>query len=277
MMKEVIKSMQLADLLPGVRKAVAEAGAAIMDVYEHPSTMEVETKTDDSPVTRADLESNRILESHLRALAPDIPILSEESEQAAWATRKDWNELWVLDPLDGTRQFIDRNGEFTVNVALVRDHRPVLGVVYAPALDRWYYATADGKAWRRDNNREPVVIEAGHKKFDQPWQVVGSRSHRNSAVEDFVARLGAAEFVAMGSSLKLCLVADGSADIYPRLGPTSEWDTCAAQAVVEAAGGQVVNALTGRALTYNTEADLLNPWFIACREPREEWLEMVSG
>src|SRR5699024_8819083 len=226
---------------------------------------------DKSPLTEADLAANRILVEHLQKIAPDTPILSEELTQAPWSERRHWQELWVVDPLDGTREFIKRNGEFTVNVALVRNHQPVLGVVYAPALDRWYFASVDDGAWRQDDDREPVAIAAGQKQYDRPWQVVGSRSHKTCEVEDFVARLGAAEFVAMGSSLKLCLVADGAADIYPRLGPTCEWDTCAAQAVVEAAGAQVVNAETGEPLTYNAREELLNPWFIVCREPREEW------
>lgn len=269
--------MQLNELLPKVRAAVAEAGAAIMEVYAHPADMEVMDKADHSPLTQADLAANRILMRHLQAMAPEIPILSEESEQAPWEERRHWKELWVVDPLDGTREFVARNGEFTVNVALVRNHQPVLGVVYAPALKRWYYAMHQGGAWRKDDEREPVRIQASHKQFDRPWQVVGSRSHRNSAVEDFVAHLGAAEFVGMGSSLKFCLVADGSADLYPRMGPTSEWDTCAAQIVVEEAGGQVVNAHTGQPLVYNAEPDLLNPWFLVCREPQAEWFEYIRG
>ncbi|WP_376692598.1 3'(2'),5'-bisphosphate nucleotidase CysQ [Wenzhouxiangella sp. EGI_FJ10409] len=269
--------MQSDDLLPRVREAVAEAGEAIMAVYNDPATTEFVDKEDNSPLTEADLAANRILVERLQALTPDVPILSEESKQAPWSQRKHWRELWVVDPLDGTREFLKRNGEFTVNVALVRDHKPVLGVVYAPALDRWYFASIEDGAWRQDDAREPVAIEAGHKQDDRPWQVVGSRSHNTREVEDFVARLGSAEFVAMGSSLKLCLVADGSAHIYPRLGPTCEWDTCAAQAVVEAAGGQVVNAETGEPLTYNAREEVLNPWFIACREPDRAWFEATTG
>jgi len=269
--------MQLNELLPRVREAVAGAGEAIMAVYNDPATPKVVDKDDNSPLTEADLAANRILVERLKALTPDVPILSEESKQAPWSERKQWNELWIVDPLDGTREFLKRNGEFTVNVALVRDHEPVLGVVYAPALNRWYFASIEDGAWRQDDQREPVRIEAGQKQFDRPWQVVGSRSHNTREVEDFVARLGSAEFVAMGSSLKLCLVADGSADIYPRLGPTCEWDTCAAQAVVEAAGGRVVDAQTGESLTYNAREEVLNPWFIVCREPDQAWFEVSTG
>jgi len=271
------KVMQLNDMLPQVRAAVAEAGAAILAVYRDPATTEVVDKADKSPLTEADLAANRILVDRLRALAPDTPILSEESKHAPWSERQAWNTLWVVDPLDGTREFLKRNDEFTVNVALVRNQRPVLGVVYAPALDRWYFA-ADGEgAWRQDDARDPVAIEVGEKQFDRPWQVVGSRSHNTREVEDFVARLGAAEFVAMGSSLKLCLVADGSADLYPRLGPTSEWDTCAAQAVVEQAGGQVLDAETGEALRYNARESLLNPWFIVCSQADPAWFGRAAG
>ncbi len=269
--------MPLTELLPQVREAVAEAGAAIMDIYRDPGHIKVLDKADQSPLTEADLAANRILVDRLQAMRPDTPILSEESRQAPWSERKHWSELWIVDPLDGTREFIKRNGEFTVNVALVREHKPVLGVVYAPALDRWYFASVDDGAWRKDDERAAVPIKVGHKQFDRPWQVVGSRSHRSPAVEDFLARLGAAEFMAMGSSLKLCLVADGSADIYPRLGPTSEWDTCAAQAVVEAAGGQVVNAETGVPLSYNAREELLNPAFIVCRKPQAEWFEATAS
>jgi 3'(2'), 5'-bisphosphate nucleotidase len=268
--------MQLSEMLPRVREAVAEAGEAIMAVYNDPATTEVIDKDDKSPLTEADLAANRILVERLKALTPDVPILSEESKQAPWSERKQWTQLWVVDPLDGTREFIKRNGEFTVNVALVRDHKPVLGVVYAPALGRWYFASAEDGAWRQDEDRDPVRIEATDKPDDRPWHVVGSRSHNTREVEDFVARLGSAEFVAMGSSLKLCLVADGSAHIYPRLGPTCEWDTCAAQAVVEAAGGQVVNAETGDPLTYNAREEVLNPWFIVCRHPRKDWFRVET-
>jgi 3'(2'), 5'-bisphosphate nucleotidase len=263
--------MDLSKLLVKVREAVAEAGAEILAIYSDPSKFETELKGDDSPLTAADLAANKLLVSRLQELTPAIPILSEESRQAPWSERKHWQDCWVVDPLDGTKEFLKRNDEFTVNVALVRDHKPVLGVVYAPALQRWYYASSDDGAWRQDGKKAPARIEVREKIADRPWQVVGSRSHNTPEVDAFIERLGEAELLAMGSSLKLCLVADGSADLYPRLGPTSEWDTCAAQAVVEQAGGQVLEADTGKPLSYNARESILNPHFIVCGRPDPAW------
>jgi len=269
--------MNLNELLDPVRHGVACAGSAILDIYSDPDRFEVERKGDDSPLTAADLAANRILLDHLAGLTPDIPVLSEESRQVPWAERRHWPVCWVVDPLDGTKEFLKRNDEFTVNVALVRDHRPVLGVVYAPALDRWYFAARGCGAFRQDNDKEATPIAVREKIADRPWQVVGSRSHGSPAVTAFVERLGDAEMLAMGSSLKLCLVADGSADLYPRLGPTCEWDTCAAHAIVEQAGGLVLNAHTGQALTYNARDTLLNPHFIVCARPDPAWFGTPVG
>ncbi len=263
--------MDLSKIQVKVRQAVVEAGAEILAIYSKPHRFEIREKEDSSPLTEADLAANRLLVRHLREMTPGIPILSEESAQAPWTERKHWSECWVVDPLDGTKEFLKRNDEFTVNVALVRDHRPVLGVVYAPALQRWYYATRHEGAWRQDGGKTPARIQVNAPPTDRPWHVVGSRSHNTPEVDAFVERLGDAEIVAMGSSLKLCLVADGTADIYPRLGPTSEWDTCAAQAVVEEAGGQVLNAETGEPLTYNARESILNPHFIVCGKPDPAW------
>lgn len=265
--------MDLKKTLQQVRDAVAEAGAAILEIYADPERFETEHKTDDSPLTAADLAANRLLVARLQEMTPDIPILSEESKQAPWHERRHWTECWVVDPLDGTREFLKRNDEFTVNVALVRDHRPVLGVVYAPALQMWYFAARHEGAWRQVGSGVLDRIQVADPKADRPWQVVGSRSHNTPQVDAFVEALGRAELVVMGSSLKLCLVADGTADVYPRLGPTSEWDTCAAQAVVETAGGQVLNVETGQALTYNARESLLNPHFIACARPDPAWFQ----
>lgn len=269
--------MDRTHLLAQVRQAVSDAGAAILEVYAHPSRFDTEIKADDSPLTAADRAANRIIETALHELTPDIPILSEESAQAPWSERRHWTRCWVVDPLDGTKEFLKRNDEFTVNVALVENHRPTLGVVYAPALGRWFYAARDGGAWRQDGQKMPVRVEVCEKIADRPWQVVGSRSHNTPEVDAFVERLGDAELVAMGSSLKLCLVADGSADVYPRLGPTSEWDTCAAQAVVEEAGGQVLDAMTGQPLSYNARETLLNPHFICCARPNPAWFPAVQS
>lgn len=263
--------MDLSKLLIEVRKAVADAGAAILEIYSDPKRFEVERKDDDSPLTQADLAANRLLVARLRELTPGIPILSEESKQAPWSERRHWKDCWVVDPLDGTKEFLKRNDEFTVNVALVRDHRPILGVVHAPALQEWYWAVRHEGAWHQKGGKVVERLNAAAYPGDRPWRVVGSRSHNTPEVDAFVERLGEAEMVSMGSSLKLCLVAAGRADVYPRLGPTSEWDTCAAQAVVEEAGGQVLDAETGEPLRYNARESILNPHFIVCARPDPAW------
>ena len=256
-----------ADLLPAVLEAVAAAGTAILEVYA--GSHAVEYKSDDSPITRADRAAHEILAARLGAIAPAIPVLSEEAEAAHDpAVRGAWRELWLVDPLDGTKEFIGRNGEFTVNVALVRDHRPVLGVVAAPALGLTYYAAEDRGAFRRRDGAaaEPIRV----RQCAGPPVVVGSRSHRGDSLDAVLARLGPHELRPMGSALKFCLVAEGSADFYPRLGPTSEWDTAAAQAVLEQAGG-AVTMLDGRPLRYNERATLLNPHFIAYGDAGRRW------
>jgi 3'(2'), 5'-bisphosphate nucleotidase len=256
-----------------LRKAAVEAGAAIMEVYQRAKGFDAEYKDDDSPLTEADLAANRILVARLQELTPSVPIMAEESDLPPWSKRKHWRECWVVDPLDGTREFLKRNDEFTVNVGLVRDNKPILGVVYAPALQRWYYAARHEGAWRQDGKKAPTKLAVKAPEAGRPLKVVGSRSHNTPQFDDFVAGLGETETVVMGSSLKICLVADGTADLYPRLGPTSEWDTCAAQAVVEEAGGQLLNFETGEPLTYNARESIINPHFIVCTESDPGWFE----
>ncbi|MBL8199420.1 MAG: 3'(2'),5'-bisphosphate nucleotidase CysQ [Chromatiales bacterium] len=261
-------------LLPGVIEVARAAGRAILGIYARPDH-DVETKADRSPLTAADRAANDVIIAGLAALAPDIPLWSEESATVAWDTRRQWSRFWLVDPLDGTREFIKRNGEFTVNIALVVGHSPVLGVVHAPVLDRDYYGVAGHGAFRADAGGagRPIRVRA---PATPPLRVAGSRSHRGSSLDGVLARLGEHRLVAMGSSLKFCLVAEGEADFYPRLGPTSEWDTAAAQAVVEAAGGAVVD-LEGQPLRYNTRPELLNPHFIARGDPGRDWLELVRA
>ena len=258
---------RLAALLPQVLDAVAAAGTAILEVYAAP--LAVEYKADDSPITRADRAAHETLARRLAAIAPGIPMLSEEHEAShASSVRGPWREFWLVDPLDGTREFIGRNGEFTVNVALVRDHRPVLGVVGAPVLGLTFYGAEGIGAFRAQAGEAPTPIHV--RPAANPLVVVGSRSHRGDSLDGVLARLGAHELRPMGSSLKFCLVAEGSADFYPRLGPTSEWDTAAAQAVVEAAGG-AVTTLDGRPLRYNERDTLLNPHFLAVGDTSRDW------
>jgi len=257
-----------ASLLPAVLQLVAAAGVAILEVYA--ADHGVEYKADDSPLTRADSAAHRILSAGLRQLTPEIPVLSEEDEDGhAPATRHPWREYWLIDPLDGTKEFISRNGEFTVNVALVRDHKPVLGVVAAPVLGKVYYGIEGVGAFvtHGDGEAQPIRVR---RPAASPLVVVGSRSHRGDSLDSVLARVGPHEMRPMGSSLKFCLVAEGTADFYPRLGPTSEWDTAAAQAVVEAAGG-AVTTLDGLPLRYNERDTLLNPHFLVSGDTSRRW------
>ena len=259
-------------LLLDVKALAREAGRAILKVYA--SSFAVAEKDDRSPLTEADLQSERVILAGLRRLAPEVPVLSEESAQAAWTTRSTWDWLWVVDPLDGTKEFVRRNGEFTVNIALVHDHRPVLGAVHAPALERDYYACEGIGAFRSDATAAGQPIHVA-KRGAGPLRVVGSRSHRGSSLDSFLTRVGPHELVEIGSSLKFCLVAEGMADVYPRLGPTSEWDTAAGQCVLEQAGGQVLR-LDGQALAYNTREEVLNPHFVAIANQSSDWLAMLK-
>ena len=263
---------EIGSLLPGIVKIARQAGERILAVYE--TDFEVQTKADTSPLTAADLAAHDTILAGLKKLTPGWPILSEESAAMDFATRSGWLRYWLVDPLDGTKEFVNRNDEFTVNIALIDDHRPVLGVVHVPVSGRDYYACRESGAWRQDPGEEPVSIQAS-PSCGRPIRVVGSKSHRGSSLDAFLERLGDYELVPMGSSLKICLVADGSADIYPRLGPTSEWDTAAAQAVVEFAGGQMTD-IDGEAIRYNQKADLLNPNFLVFGYSSVDWPRLLS-
>lgn len=246
------------NLLDQVTAISQLAGHAIMDIYRQ--GIEVTSKDDDSPLTQADLASHAIILQKLRELTPKTPCLSEEAADIDFATRSGWREYWLIDPLDGTKEFIKRNGEFTVNIALIRDHEPVLGVVHIPVSEETFCGGEGLGAWRIDDQGERRAIRVRTRRAD-PLVVVGSRSHANPVLEDYLRQLGDHELISMGSSLKFCVVAEGKADFYPRLGPTSEWDTAAAHAVVLAAGGQVLQ-LDGEPLRYNLKDSLLNPEFL---------------
>jgi 3'(2'), 5'-bisphosphate nucleotidase len=265
-------SAAAADLLPGVRRIAAAAGDAIMAVYA--TDFPVETKADDSPLTAADRGAHAVIAEGLRELAPDIPLWSEEGREVPRSVRAAWPRFWLVDPLDGTREFIRRNGEFTVNIALVVGHQPVLGVVLAPALRREYFGVAGIGAQRADAGGEPRPIGV-RPVAAQAVRVVGSRSHRGASLDDFLQAVGPHELVGIGSSLKFGLLAEGAADVYPRLGPTSEWDTAAGQAVLEAAGGRVTD-LAGQPLRYNTGDGVLNPHFIAYGARDRDWRSLLA-
>jgi len=241
---------------------VADAGAAIMRVYDAGFT--VQHKEDDSPLTLADLDSQRVIIAGLNEVTPEIPILSEESAQAPWAERQSWRELWVVDPLDGTREFVKRNGEFTVNIALVQEHEPLLGIVAAPALGLLYWGAREAGAFshHRGAARRPIKVSPPQN----PPRVIGSRSHTSPQTAAYLARLGPHVMTAIGSSLKFCWVAEGRAELYPRFGPTSEWDTAAGQALLEAAGGHVTRP-DGHRLRYNCRESLINGDFLAFSDP----------
>jgi len=247
------------------------AGEAIMAVYEH--DFEVQHKQDSSPLTQADLVAHDIIESSLATLIPELPVLSEESAAIPFSTRRQWGSYWLVDPLDGTREFIKRNGEFTVNIALIENHRPVMGVVYAPVLELLYFAAAGQGAFKQSDNMPPQAIHA--RKYDAARvTVAGSRSHAGEELRRFLDHMGPHVLISMGSSLKICLVAEGQADVYPRLGLTSEWDTAAAQCVLEEAGGRLVD-MNGVPFCYNTKESLLNPYFFAAGAGEHDWTQYL--
>lgn len=246
------------------------AGVAIMAVYAR--DFDVSAKDDASPLTEADMAAHRLIVSGLQQLTPDIPVLSEESAQIDWAVRRQWPRYWLVDPLDGTREFIKRNGEFTVNIALIDGDAPVLGVVYAPALDELAFALRGRGAFVRMG--EDDVALTTRRPALAPLRVAASRSHRDARTQAALERMGEIECLGLGSSLKFLRIAEGRADVYPRFGPTSEWDTAAAQCVLEAAGGAVLG-MDGAPLRYNRKDSLLNPDFIALGDadlPWREWL-----
>ena len=239
-----------------------EAGLAIMQIYNTAENVEVTAKEDHSPLTNADLASNTIICDGLKALDIDLPVISEENKEIAYVLRKDYTHFWLIDPLDGTKEFIKRNGEFTVNIALIQAQRPVLGVVYAPYLDELYWGYDDVAYMNKKGNVEQIHA-ATFNIMDAGLKVVCSRSHLNADTQAFIDNLNQPEKVSRGSSLKFMMLATGEAHLYPRLAPTMEWDTAAAHAVLNAAGGSVTYHNNRRKpLVYNKE-NLLNPHFVA--------------
>ncbi len=263
--------------------AAKRAGKAILEVYD--SDFEVEQKDDNSPLTLADKKSNEIitevLEQTKTVNSSTVPILSEEGREIPYDERKKWEYFWLVDPLDGTKEFIKRNGEFTVNIALIHGNKPVLGIIYIPVKDIFYFAAVNLGAYILESS-ESITDELSVRELmvkskklpltnnnNSQLTIVGSRSHTSEELTAFVDKLknkhGNVEFLSSGSSLKLCLVAEGKADVYPRFGPTMEWDTAAGQAIVEQAEGRVIDILTNEPLSYNKN-NLLNPFFIVSRQ-----------
>jgi len=258
--------------LDAVIAIAKDAGKAIMQVYA--TDFDVEKKPDNSPLTQADLAAHAVIVSALKALTPEIPVLSEESDDLEPDVRSSWQRYWLIDPLDGTREFVKRNGEFTVNIALIDSHESVLGVVYAPVTGLLYFAAKGQGAYKQHATGSAFQIHTRAFSLNR-LIVAGSRSHSDHNFQRFLHNIhvdtGAVpELISMGSSLKICLVAEGAADVYPRLGPTSEWDTAAAHCVLQQAGGDIVD-FEGQTLRYNTKASLLNPSFFATVKSSPDW------
>lgn len=251
------------ELTKEVVEIAKRAGDKILEIYADESRFGVETKSDDSPLTQADKQANDVIIEGLMALSVDYPIISEETKLKPYAERKDYNRFWLVDPLDGTKEFIKRNGEFTVNIALVENGVPIMGVVYVPVSGDAYWGMKELGAYHESDQGEIRKLTANnYQNTDKGIRVVCSRSHINAETQAFIDALDQPEAVSKGSSLKFLLIAGGDAEVYPRMGPTMEWDTGAAQIILEEAGGEVLHAETMQPLNYNKE-NLLNPYFIA--------------
>jgi len=263
--------MDFTQWIDPLAKLAEEAGNHILDIYE--TDFDVETKDDASPLTQADLASNAHIVAGLAELTPDIPIISEEFGLPEFSERGQWNCYWLIDPLDGTKEFVNRNGEFTVNIALIIDHVPVLGIVYVPVTKTCYIGCEGYGSERREQNAPPCRITVATESGN-PVRVVGSRSHGGDSLNIFLENLGEIDMHPMGSSLKFCRIAEGQADIYPRLGPTSEWDTAAAHCIVEQAGGFLTDT-NMQTLAYNTKESLLNPPFFVFGDSHVNWSDFI--
>ena len=258
-------------LLQAIAELVRTANAEIMEVYGH--EFSVQTKADDSPLTEADLRAHNVLVAGLQRLTPELPVVSEESGLASFDERRHWQRYWLIDPLDGTKEFVARNGEFTVNVALIEGGRPTLGCVGVPARAALYLGDVQAGIASCVDANGTRVLRARPMQAGRPVAAVASRRHGGERLEALLkameANFGTVELKNVGSALKLCLLAEGEADLYPRLAPTSEWDIAAAQAVLEAAGGAVTQ-LDGRPMEYN-KPDILNPEFLAVADATYGW------
>ncbi len=261
----------------GLIDIIERAGAAILAIYE--TDFEVENKSDASPLTQADLAAHAVIVEGLRALTPDIPVLSEESAPPGFAERQGWPVYWLVDPLDGTKEFVNRNGEFTVNIALIEEGKATWGIVGVPVQDKIYIGdVAAGAAWCRTGSEMARISGRQMQAGQSGLTVVASRSHGGERLETYLDALRETfpglDRTPVGSSLKLCVLAAGEADCYPRLGPTSEWDIAAAHAVLSAAGGEVYR-FDGAVLPYNSKESLLNPEFVAVADASYDWFAVL--
>ena len=264
-------------LLESVRTLAQAASDRILEIYQ--SSFKVKHKKDNSPVTEADLVAHEMIVEGLHKLTPEIPILSEEStasSQVDFQERKKWTYYWLVDPLDGTRSFIERRDDFTVNIALIKKHKPVMGVVGVPVKGDFYTSMEGAGAHCYDQEGGQGRSIHVRQPITRPWRVAASRSHKDPMTQSLIDQLGELEFFSIGSSLKICLLAEGQIDIYPRLAPTSEWDTAAAHCVLVEAGGHLVD-LQLQPLLYNTKESLLNPSFLAFGDSNVDWGSYLSS
>ncbi len=269
-----INDIRLKELVNPVCEIAKQAGTEIMKIYTE--GFEIEEKKDNSPLTTADLAAHTLIIEKLAALTPDIPKLSEESASISFIERSSWENYWLIDPLDGTREFIKRNGEFTVNIALITGNSPSLGVVYIPVQDICYFAAKNQGAYKQKQNQVAKPIRSRASTPASKPTICGSRSHAGESLKALQDKIGKFDLISMGSSIKMCLVAEGVADIYPRFGPTSEWDTAAAHCIVNEAGGAIVNTEL-ETLSYNTKDSLLNPSFLAIGNLNDQWKDFLSN
>lgn len=281
-------NQHLMEMIPELLRIAEEAGEAILQVYDvsddggsdelASKNIAFTTKGDDSPVTKADHAAHKVIAAGLSRIAPEIPQLSEEGEIPSFEARSTWTQYWLIDPLDGTKEFINRNGEYTVNIALIDNHQPVLGIVYVPVKKVFYYGVKGQGSWKKSSAGVTLIASRKVSEADQV-KIVASRRHGAEEVEKMISEaekaFGSVEKVNMGSSLKICMLADGSADWYPRLALTSEWDTAAAQAVLEAAGGVIYDDKFNR-LECNRKDSMLNPYFHAVADGSYDWQGLVE-
>lgn len=258
-------------LMPVVVDISMQAGGKILEVYR--TDFSVQKKDDKSPLTAADMAAHNTIVEGLEGLTPTIPVLSEESVDVPFAVRSQWQTYWLVDPMDGTREFVKRNGEFTVNIALIESSRPTMGVIYAPVLDTVYAGAQGLGSWKQEDAGGQQTITV-RELPEGTLMVVGSRSHHNDMLDEFLQKVGDYHLIGMGSSLKSCLIAEGKADIYPRFGATSEWDTAAAQAIVEGAGGSLVT-MDMQPMRYNMKESLLNPHFMVIADMSRDWASLL--
>lgn len=270
--------MDISRLIPDLRKICQDAGDAIMQVYQR-DDFDIQAKGDDSPVTAADLAAHHIIEHGLSLLNPTIPQLSEEGTEVSYEARREWELFWCIDPLDGTKEFIRRNDEFTVNIALIKNGKPIFGIIHLPPAGVTYWGGERIGAWKQES--DGCIHSIKSRKLGDTLVVTASRRHgqeqNDRLLKQLTNRFTQVENLASGSSLKMCLIAEGIADLYPRLFPTSEWDTAAAQAIVEASGGALVNTDTLQPLTYNQRKSLINPFFYVVGDPDFPLYEINQG